>query len=225
MGHVNLEVQGRSETGKGPNRRLRAEGRVPAVVYGKGIETVLVSVLPRPVVDALNGEYGRNTVFDLQVEDGGPSHTVIMRDFQLHPWRRTLEHIDFWAIGDGTELVLDVPLRREGRAALESIGGKVRQTRATVKIRCLPANIPAAIPVDMTRLTMDSVGLKVSELKMPEGVEALYKSDYKIIDVRVPKAVDALEDDEASDDADGAGDGEAGASSDDGASTDGGGDA
>lgn len=196
MEHINLQVQSRSKTGKGANRRLRASGFVPAVIYGKGIESVLVALDPRVIVDALNGDYGKNTVFALQVEGDDKTYTVLIRDFQVHPWRRVLEHVDFWAIQADQELVLDVPLDRQGRAPLEAVGGRVRQTRPAIKVRCLPVNIPAAIPVDMTVLPIESTGISVSELIMPEGVEALYKSDYKIIDVRIPPIIEEEEEEE-----------------------------
>jgi large subunit ribosomal protein L25 len=214
MEHINLQVQSRSQTGKGPNRRLRDTGFIPAVIYGKGIESVAVSVEPRMVVDALNGTYGRNTVFDLQVEGSDTTYTVLIRDFQVHPWRRVLEHVDFWAIQADQELLLNVPLAREGHAPLESVGGQVRQTRATVKIRCLPAHIPAAISVDMTALAMDASAFRISELVMPEGVEALYKSDYTIIDVRIPLLIEEVEEEDETEGEEGEGEGgEAGAAS------------
>lgn len=184
---VNAEI--RSETGKGANRRLRADGRCPAVVYGSGVDPVAISVDPRGMADLLNGTYGRNTVMDLQVDGEDSTRLVIIKDIQLHAIRRNLMHMDLWQIPADKHLNLRVPFRRVGISEAEKLGAVVRQSRPVVNVRCLPDDIPPAIEFDMTTLEGEFPAVNISEVPMPEGVEPTYKSDYNILRLSAARAM------------------------------------
>ncbi|MEC9072565.1 MAG: 50S ribosomal protein L25, partial [Myxococcota bacterium] len=188
---VNAEV--RTETGKGANRRLRAAGRFPAVVYGTGTEPVSITLEPSKMADLLNGAYGRNTVMDLQIEGEDSPRLVIVKDLQLHAIRRTLVHMDLWQIAEDKPLNLRVPFRRIGMSAAEKLGAVVHQSRAVVHIRCLPADIPPGIEFDMTTLTGEFPSVNISEVPMPDGVEATYKQDYSMLRLSAARAMVAAE--------------------------------
>ncbi|MEZ4264991.1 MAG: 50S ribosomal protein L25 [Myxococcota bacterium] len=188
MDHANIQAVSRTATGKGHNRRLRVDGSVPAVVYGIG-EPLSLSIVPKEMTRVLKGAYGRNTIIDLQVEGEASPRLVIVRDYQVHPWRRTLIHLDFWQITEDRPLVVEVPFVRTGRSAGERVGAKVTQTVFSMKVRCLPANIPASIEYDMTSLPSESLNITVSQVPMPEGVEAVYKHDYNMFRHKMPVAV------------------------------------
>jgi len=192
---VNAEV--RTETGKGANRRLRAAGRFPAVVYGTGTEPVSITLEPSKMADLLNGAYGRNTVMDLQIEGEDSPRLVIVKDLQLHAIRRTLVHMDLWQIAEDKPLNLRVPFRRIGMSAAEKLGAVVHQSRAVVHIRCLPADIPPGIEFDMTTLTGEFPSVNISEVPMPDGVEATYKQDYSMLRLSAARAMVAAEETEA----------------------------
>ncbi|MEE2779783.1 MAG: 50S ribosomal protein L25 [Myxococcota bacterium] len=192
---VNAEV--RTETGKGANRRLRAAGRFPAVVYGTGTEPVSITLEPSKMADLLNGAYGRNTVMDLQIEGEDSPRLVIVKDLQLHAIRRTLDHMDLWQIAEDKPLNLRVHFRRIGMSAAEKLGAVVHQSRAVVHIRCLPADIPPGIEFDMTTLTGEFPSVNISEVPMPDGVEATYKQDYSMLRLSAARAMVAAEETEA----------------------------
>ncbi|MGM0574625.1 MAG: 50S ribosomal protein L25 [Myxococcota bacterium] len=187
-----IQAEIRERTGKGANRRIRAEGRIPAILYGNGKEPTAIAVDPVPVAKTLNGPYGRNTVCDLTVDGEDTPRMAIIRDFQLHPWKRMLEHVDFWEITPETELVVDVPLERSGRSEAEKAGGQAFQTRYEVRVRCLPEKIPAAITYDMSHIGTGSHQIMMSQVPLPEGVTAEYKHDYNVIRVKGVKAMEAM---------------------------------
>jgi large subunit ribosomal protein L25 len=186
MDRPTLSASLRENTGKGYNRRLRAAGEIPGVVYGLGKDPVSLSVPPKPLVKMLNGDYGKNTVLNLDIEGEGSPRMVIIKDFQLHSWKRTLTHIDLWEISEDTTLHLQVPFNKVGTIGVEREGLEAWVTRSSLKIRCTASNIPASIDYDMVNLAADATGLRISELPMPEGVEAMFKHDYNLL--RVKKA-------------------------------------
>lgn len=188
---VELPAKPREITGKGPNRRLRAQGEIPAVVYGTGKEPRALTVDPRTVAQILNDRYGKNTILHLKVDGEETPRLAIVRDYQVHAWKRRLLHVDFWEITPETELLLTVPLARVGKAKVEAVGGRIQIIRNDVQIRCLPANIPASIDVDVTPLDEDVVALAISAVPMPEGVQAVFKQDYNILRVKSAKAASA----------------------------------
>lgn len=178
----------RTDTGKGFNRRLRAAGRVPAVVYGNGKEPTAVSIEPKLVAKLLNGEFGRNTVMNVVIEGQSEPRLCIFKDYQVHPWKRTLVHVDLWEISPDKRLVLEVPFGRTGLHVTEKLGGRVEIIRRTIKVSCLPDKVPAIIEYDVSQEAEDSTGIRVSQLTMPDGLIALYKSDYAVLRIRPPKA-------------------------------------
>lgn len=181
MERPTLNVSVREHTGKGYNRRLRAAGEIPGVLYGQGKTPISFSVAPKPIVAMLNGDFGKNTVMNVAIEGESTPRTAIIKDFQVHSWKRTMVHIDLWEIAEDTSLCIEVPFKKLGVSAVEESGQNVRITRSTVKIRCTAANIPMAVEFDMTTLPADAVGLRISAVPMPEGVEALYKHDYNLL--------------------------------------------
>ena len=149
MSTVVLEAAARSETGKGVNRRLRSAGMVPAVVYGIGTEDVLnVALKPIDVVRILKSEMGANTLATLQV-DGKEGPKVLIKDYQIHPVKRTLIHVDLLAVKDDQPVRVLVPVNYLGQSPLEKMGAKRRVLSRDVLVSCLPGDIPTAISYSM----------------------------------------------------------------------------
>ena len=196
MERPTLNVSVRENTGKGHNRRLRASGEIPGVLYGQGKTPVSFSVGPKPVVAMLNGDFGKNTVMNVAIEGQSETRLAIVKDFQIHPWKRTLVHLDLWEIAESTPLSIEVPFRKVGVSAVEQAGQKVRITRSTVKVRCTAADIPVAIEYDMTTVEGDYAEISVSEVPMPEGVEPLFRKDFKLIRMKVAAVKDLAEETE-----------------------------
>ncbi|PKN57334.1 MAG: 50S ribosomal protein L25 [Deltaproteobacteria bacterium HGW-Deltaproteobacteria-14] len=198
MARSTVTVSPRSEAGKGNSHRLRADGKIPAVVYGKGLEPVAVTADPKQLAAILNGELGRNTPLDLQVEGEGASRLAVIKDYQVHPVKRRLTHVDFWQVNADQKLTMTVPFRRAGRSAAEKQGGKVRVTRDDMQVSCVADKAPAIVEFDMATLPVADANITVSMVPLPAGVEAVYKHDFSLIQVTMPR-ISAAEAAEAAD--------------------------
>ncbi len=196
MARTVLTAKLRSETGKGSNRRLRAAGSIPGVVYGKALEPVALALDPKAVVNVLHSPQGRNTPIELSVDGEGKKRLAIIRDYQVHAWKRNIQHVDLWEITEDTLLKVTVPFVRAGKSESERLGARVRVTRHDVVVTCKPANVPAAIEFDSTTLPTEDTNITISQVPMPDGVEAFFKHDYSIIQQKMPKASTATEGEE-----------------------------
>ena len=135
-------------------RRVRVEGKIPAVVYGAGIEPVAVAVDPKVVTRILHSESGHNTIFDLNVE-GAPLVKAMIVDWQHEPIKGKLLHIDFKRIAMDKAMRVSVPVQLTGvPAGVKTAGGVLDQILREVEIECLPADIPDHIDVDVSGLEL-----------------------------------------------------------------------
>jgi large subunit ribosomal protein L25 len=190
MASVALKAERRSDTGKGANRKIRATGRVPAVVYGHGDETRPLSVDAQELDRLLSRVNIGNTIIDLAIAGDAPVKTLV-REIQRHAYRPAILHVDFYQIHAGERLTVSVPLRLVGAAPGVKAGGMLQHALTELEIRCLPDRIPESIEVDISRLEIgDSV--HAGELVLPEGVESLVTEDRSVCSV-LPPAVAAVE--------------------------------
>jgi large subunit ribosomal protein L25 len=135
-------------------RRIRVEGKIPAVVYGAGQEAVAVAVDPRVVTKILHSESGHNTIFDLNVE-GAPLVKDMIVDWQHEPIKGKLLHIDFKRIAMDKAMRVSVPVQLTGvPVGVRTAGGVLDQILREVEIECLPADIPDHIDVDVSNLEL-----------------------------------------------------------------------
>ena len=156
------------ERGTRPSRRLRRTGRVPAVVYGMGAESLVVSVDNTDLRAALNTEAGLNALITLDV-DGGRQLSIV-KDLQRHPVRRDVLHVDFLRIDPDHEVEMDVPLILTGEAKkVTQASGMVDQVMHHLPLRAKPADIPTEITVDVSELEV-GWSLRVSDIEFPSGV-------------------------------------------------------
>ena len=159
-----VEAQARPETSRGKNeaRRLRAVGRIPAVLYGAKKSTVAVSVDPKQITRILHSEAGHNTIFDVQV--GDEKAKVMIVDWQHDPMHGKLLHIDLKRIAMDEKMRVMVPIHLVGEAeGVKTQGGILDQVLREVDVECLPADIPSHIDADVTALVFGTV-LRVSDL-------------------------------------------------------------
>jgi large subunit ribosomal protein L25 len=158
---------------KNAARRVRAKGKVPAVVYGAAEPAVAVEVDPKQIQKILHSETGHNTIFDLEVS--GSTAKVMIVDWQYEPIKGKLIHIDFKRIALDKPIRVEVPIQLTGVAeGVRTQGGILDQTLREVEIECLPADIPASIPLDVTTLVFGTV-LRVSDL--PHGGKLKFLTD------------------------------------------------
>ncbi|HMA94319.1 MAG TPA: 50S ribosomal protein L25 [Polyangiaceae bacterium] len=163
-----VAVTRRSETGKGVAARLRAQGKIPATAYWKGEQAVGLAVAPKALVDVIGSAHGRNTVLELNVEDG-ESFPALLCDFQYHPVSRQLLHADFLRIALDAPVDVDVPFETTGKAAGTIKGGTMHVVFRKLPVRCLPQDIPVKVSVDVTPLELDG-HIQVKDLALPAGV-------------------------------------------------------
>lgn len=171
MSTVNLPVQQRIETGKGPARRLRALGQAPAILYGKKSEPISLSLDIREFTKLLD-ESGSSTLFELSITgtDGNVSTRVaLLKERQIWPVDDSLVHVDFQAVVMDEVLEVVVPLHFEGSPIGVDKGGIFQPAVRELRISCLPDRIPSVIHVDVSGLDLGH-SLHIREMKLPEGV-------------------------------------------------------
>jgi len=167
-----LEAQPRTAGTKNDARRVRREGKVPAVLYGAGKDAVPVSLDPRQVSRILHSQTGYNTIFDLAL-DGGERTKAMIVDWQYEPIKGALLHIDLKRIAMDVKITVNVPIVLKGEAAgVKQQGGILEQILREVEIECLPGDIPAFIEADVSELVFGKV-LRVSELPHGDKLEFL----------------------------------------------------
>jgi large subunit ribosomal protein L25 len=169
-----LEAQPRESGNKNQARRIRREGKIPAVVYGAGKESLSVSVDPRVVLRILHSESGHNSIFDLTLNGGERTKAMIV-DWQYEPIKGMLLHIDLKRIAMDKVLKVSVPIFLKGEAeGVKTQGGIMEQILREVEVECLPADIPSHIDVDVSHLVFGTV-LRVSDL--PHSAKVKFLSD------------------------------------------------
>ena len=173
-----LEAQPRTSGTKNDARRVRREGKIPAVVYGAGKQAMPVSVDPRQVSRILHSETGHNTVFDLAL-DGERSKAMIV-DWQYEPIKGSLLHIDLKRIAMDQKLKVNVPIELVGEpAGVKQQGGILEQITREVEVECLPGDIPHAIELSVSELVFGTV-LRISDLPKNDKVKYLSDPDQPV---------------------------------------------
>lgn len=155
-------------TGSAASRRLRTSGRIPAVVYGHGLDAKSVSVDARELRHALSGDAGLNQLLSLKI--GSDTHLALARSLQRHPVRHTVVHVDFQVVRRDEVIAAEVPIVLIGEAkAVEQEKGIVEQQLTSLTVHATPDRIPGHIEVDISGLTIGE-GIRVGDLPLPEKV-------------------------------------------------------
>jgi large subunit ribosomal protein L25 len=177
-----LEAQPRDPGTKNHARRVRRDGKIPAVVYGAGKDSVPVTVDPRHVLRILHSATGHNTIFDLALNGGEQTKAMIV-DWQYEPIKGRLLHIDLKRIALDKVLKVSVPIVLKGEAAgVKQDGGILEQILREVEIECLPGDIPASIDADISHLTFGVV-FRVSDLPHSEKLKFLTDANQPVAHV------------------------------------------
>jgi large subunit ribosomal protein L25 len=187
MEEIVLAAEAGRATGSGPARRLRAQDRIPAVVYGADVEApVSVSVARRELRAALTTEAGQNAIINLDV--GGDRHLTIVRDLQRDPVRNTVVHVDFVTVNRDETLTIEVPIELVGEAvAVNREQGVVDHQMFTLTVQTKPGNIPNNITVDISEMVIGD-SIRVSDLQLPSGVTTEVDPDEAVATAQVSRA-------------------------------------
>ncbi len=191
----------REDQGKGASRRLRHQGKVPAIIYGAGRPPRALVFDHNRVIQQLENESFYSSVLNIKV--GEKSQAVILKDVQRHPARPVVMHMDFQRIVEDQEIRMSVPLHFIGEdvaPGVKQAGGAISHLMNEVDIVCLPRHLPEFIDVDVSELELDEM-LSMSDIKLPEGVSipALAQGpeqDRPIVSIHVIKEVVIEEEEE-----------------------------
>jgi len=188
MSETALVVESRASTGKGAARKLRAAGRIPAVLYGQGKASLPLTIDPRALEKVLRSG-GANALLDLTVE-GRPelgSPVALVKELQRHPIRGTIVHADLYQVDLTRTVEVEVPVHLVGKAKGLDFGGILEHSLREIALECLPRSIPAAIEVDITNMELGDV-IHVRDLVLPAGVSLLTDPDLGVVHVALPAA-------------------------------------
>jgi large subunit ribosomal protein L25 len=185
MATATLAAELRTETGKGAARKLRAAGRVPAVIYGHSREAQGLSVNARELSRLLDRIAAGSTVIELGIA-GGTARTLI-REIQRHPIRRDVVHVDFQELVAGEKMTVNIPLVFVGTATgVREQGGLLEEVMRQVQISVDPSSMPNHIDVDVSNLTIGHP-MHVRDIVAPAGVTILDDPDATVVAVAAPK--------------------------------------
>jgi len=187
MASASLSAEARTETGKGVARKLRAAGRVPAVVYGHGREAQSLSLNARDLDKLLGSIAAGSTVVELSI--GNATTNTLIREVQRHPFKKLILHVDFMELVAGEKVIVDVPLVFVGvPEGVRTGGGLLEQMLHSIEVNVDPSSIPNHIDVNVADLVMGH-SLHVRDLQLPPGVEVLSDEDATVCAVIAPRAV------------------------------------
>jgi large subunit ribosomal protein L25 len=185
MERHSIEAELRTETGKGVARKIRRNGLIPGVVYGRGNDPRSIKVDPLDIEKLLHS----NAIFDLtfvrEDGEGEDESTVIIKDYQKDVIKGNLLHVDFQFISMDEKITVSVPMHLEGDAVGVRDGGVLQQLLREIEIDALPAEIPEEITIDISELEVGE-SLSVVDLELPEGIDLVTDSDEVIVTVVTP---------------------------------------
>ena len=185
-----LVAEFRETQGKGASRRLRHEGKVPAILYGGHADARALTLSHQKLLILLDNERFYSTILSLKV--GEQTQAAILKDVQRHPFKNAIVHIDFQRVQEDEKIRISIPLHFTGAAVspgVKSQGGIVSHMRNETEVTCLPKDLPEFIEVDISGLSINE-SIHLSQLKVPEGVTLvdLAKDDAAVVAIHSPRA-------------------------------------
>jgi len=190
MAMMELTAERRRDTGKEINRKRRAEGRIPGVIYGKGLETRSIE-FQRKALEKFVATARRGTVIvKMTVQDGagGKESYAVLKEVQTHPLTDRITHVDFYEVALGKKFRVEVPLRVKGKAPGIEMGGILEVVTRSLEVECTPDHVPEFLELDVSSLGIGQ-SLHLADIRFPEGVVPTEK-DLRITlaAVNTPKA-------------------------------------
>jgi len=185
-----LVAEFRETQGKGASRRLRHEGKVPAILYGGHADARTLTLNHQKLLIMLDNERFYSTILSLKV--GDQTQAAILKDVQRHPFKNRIVHIDFQRVEENEKIRISIPLHFTGAAVspgVKSQGGLVSHMRTETEVACLPKDLPEFIEVDISGLSLNE-SIHLSQLKVPDGVTLveLAKDDVAVVAIHSPRA-------------------------------------
>jgi len=190
MAEVNLEVEKRETMGKGPAKKLRTGGKIPAVIYGQGEETVALTLDGKSFHTILHSHHGENVIFEIQIPGRKASLKAILREVQHQPVTGEILHVDFQHISMTEKITVQVPVSLVGTPeGVKNKGGILERILHELEVECLPGDIPEHIEVDISQLDVGD-SIHVSDLAVTK-VKVLTDPERSIATVVPPTIMKA----------------------------------
>jgi large subunit ribosomal protein L25 len=183
-----LKAQPRQDTGKSATRKMRAAGRIPAVVYGHGDETRKLTVDAHELELLFKRVHYENTIIEVDIEGEPAPVKTLIREVQSHAYRPDVLHVDFQQVHADEPIHVEIPIHLLGTAPGTRLGGVLMQVITDLEVRCLPDRIPEVIEIDISHMQInDAVHLR--DLTLPPGVEPLIDADRTICSITPPSVM------------------------------------
>jgi large subunit ribosomal protein L25 len=185
-----LDAEFRETQGKGASRRLRHEGKVPAILYGGHLGARALTLSHQKLALMLDNERFYSTILSLRV--GDQTQAAILKDVQRHPYKNAVVHVDFQRVEENEKIRISIPLHFKGASVSPGVknqGGLVSHMRTEVEVSCLPKDLPEFVEVDISGLSLNE-SIHLSQLKVPEGVTLvdIAKEDAAVVAIHSPRA-------------------------------------
>jgi large subunit ribosomal protein L25 len=180
-----LKAQPRQDRGKQKTRKMRAAGRIPAVVYGHGDETRMVSVDAHELELLFKRVHYENTIIEVDIEGEAAPVKTLVREVQTHAYKPIVLHVDFQQVHAGERIHVEIPVRLHGTAEGTRVGGVLMQLITDLPVRCLPDNIPESIDIEIGHLGINDA-IHLRDVTLPEGVESEFDADRTICSITPP---------------------------------------
>ncbi|MEJ2216435.1 MAG: 50S ribosomal protein L25/general stress protein Ctc [Gemmatimonadota bacterium] len=192
---VTLKALPRKERGKGPARRMRRDGRIPAVVYGRNEETRSLSIDAHEFDNLMRHVSLENTLIDLSIKGKRGKIRALVGEVQVNPVKAEVLHVDFLQIQAGQKVHVQVPIRLEGAAEGVKEGGVLQHVLHEVEVRCSSDAIPEEFTVDVSALVIGD-SIHISDMAFPDGVEVQVDEDRTVCLVAAPRVLVTEEEEE-----------------------------
>ncbi len=180
---LSLAVKTRSSSGKGANRKLRADDIVPGIYYDAKGTNIPVMVGELPLLKLVKSA-GPSHVFDLIIEGeaGQETKPSLIWKLQRHPYKNKLVHVDFYGVDMEKLIKVHIPVEVTGKAKGVIVGGRLEVFAEQVEIQCLPGAIPDKVVIDVTELGPNQI-IHIDAVVFPEGVKAVFENNYPVVGV------------------------------------------
>ena len=187
MEQIQLKATVRKITGNGPARALRREGSMPAVVYGRGKDPILLSVDIKDFEQLLKNYNINQVLLNLMIENGKSiSKSVMVKELQTDPITRNLLHVDFYEIDMQNKITVSVPVVTTGISKGVELGGVLQLIRRELEVLCMPTDIPESIEIDVTDLDIGD-SIHVEEVPLKGDIEIPFDANFTILTVLSPR--------------------------------------
>jgi len=185
-----LDIEHRDDLGKGPNRRLRRKGKVPAVLYGGGRKPRAIVLDHTNLLHQMENAAFYTSI--LTLKRGDETQAVVVKDVQRHPAKPQVLHLDFQRIVEDEKITLNVPIRFIGEEVAKGVrdeGGEIARLVTDVEVTCLPRDLPEFLELDVSDLELNQL-MHLSDVVVPEGIEVLalaHDQDPAVISISPPR--------------------------------------